>query len=471
MAKWWKVGAILLAGCWLPATAQAQWSLFGKKTSKQDEPPPAFSTGPEQKEPEFCPDPRSVQPGAPQFCPAPSDGPQTAFLPCNEEDRTAFCDYKYPEPDPLCFWIKGEYLNWWAQKQNLNTVLATTSATPSLVNNFGAFGQTGTELLYGPQSIDVGRLQGGRATGGFCLGFLPPVEVSGFWLNRNNGLFSAFSDGSPGSQVLARPILASQIGQENVFLAAFPDAVAGGIVIKSTFNLWGTDSNMFFNVCTSDVAFFDVLLGYRYAELRESLQIANTLSPVEAGIAVPFNHTAGGIGPGHSTVAFDQFATINRFNGGQLGIRAGLSAWHLSLMADAKLALGSTNYEVNIAGTSSLVTPTTPFRGPVTVPGGVLALASNSGSATANDFTIIPELDINLGYQIHRSVRLFAGYSVFYWSSVVRPANQVTNVVDSRQAPTDFGFVPGFRGSMPIQPMSRTDFWAQGFNFGILIGY
>jgi hypothetical protein len=473
MAKWWKVGAILLAVCWLPADVHAQFTLFGigKKTSQQQEPPPAFNNGPEPKEPEFCPDPRSVQPGAPEFCPAANGGPQTPFLPCNEEDRTAFCDYKYPEPEPLRFWVKGEYLNWWAQKQNLTAVLATSSSAPSLLNNFGALGQTGTEVLYGPQAIDLGRLPGGRVTGGFCCGLLPPIEVSGFWLNKNNNLFSAFSDGSDASPLLARPVNTSQTGQESVFLAGFPDTIAGGIVIKSNFNLWGTDANMFFNICSSDMAFVDVLLGYRYAELRESIQISNTATPVEAGIAVPFNGTAGGVGPGNSTLAFDQFATMNRFNGGQFGLRTGLSAWRMSLIADAKLALGSTSYNVNIGGASYVVNSTTPFRGPISAPGGVLALASNSGLATANDFTIIPEFDLNVGFQLHRSVRLFAGYSIFYWSSVVRPANQISNIIDSRQAPTDFNFVPGFRGSVPIQPMNRTDFWAQGFNFGVLIGY
>jgi hypothetical protein len=473
MAKWWKVGAVLLgsvllAGWWLPAAARAQFfTLFGKKASQQD-PPPAFSSGPEQKEPEFCPAPGNVPPGTPEFCPAPS-GPQTPFLPCNEEDRTAFCDYKYPEPEPLCFWVKGEYLNWWAQDQKLSTVLATTSASPNLTSNFGALGQSATEILFGPQSIDLRHLPGGRVTGGFCLGFLPPIEISGFWLNKNNDLFSAFSNGGRSAPVLARPVLATQTGQESVFLAGFPNEVAGSLLFKSNFNLWGTDTNMFFNICSSDVAFIDFLLGYRYAELRESWQLANSAAPVNPNIAIPFD--GGAVQPGNSTTALDQFSTVNRFNGGQVGVRAGLSAWRCTLMADAKLALGSTNYNETISGNSFLITPTTPFRGPMTAPGGVLALASNSGTATTNEFTIIPEFDINLGYQIHRCVRVFAGYSIFYWSSVARPANQISNVIDSRQAPTDFNFVPGFRGTVPIESINRTDFWAQGFNFGILIGY
>jgi hypothetical protein len=472
MAKWWKVGAILFAAIWLPAEARAQFRLFGKSTSQQQEPAPAFSNGPEPKAPEFCPDPKSVMPGGPDFCPAPNDCPQTPFLPCNEEDRTAFCDYVYPEPSPLTFWLKGEYLIWWAQKQQLSSVLATTSLAPNLADNFGALGQTATVPVYGPQTIDLGQLRGGRVTAGLCLGFLPPIEISGFWLNKNNPLFAAYSDGGLGGPLLARPILAAQLNQESVFLSGFPDRVAGAIVIKSTFDLWGTDANMFFNICSSDMAFVDLLLGYRYAELRESIQINSSATSVEANIGIPFNNAPGGVGPGNATAVFDQFSTLNRFNGGQFGVRTGLNVWRCSLMADAKLALGSTNYSVNIAGSSSLVTPASPFRGSTTLPGGVLALASNSGNFTTNDFTIIPELDVNLGFQLHRSVRLFAGYSIFYWSSVVRPANQISNVIDSRQAPTDFNFTPGFRGSVPSEAsINRTDFWAQGFNFGILIGY
>jgi hypothetical protein len=466
MAKW-KIGAVmpacLLACTLLPARGQAQLALFGKKSA--EDPPPAFSNGAPQKQPEFCPAPGSVPPGTPDFCPPPQGPPQTPFLPCEDEDRTAFNDYA-PAESSLCAWVKAEYLNWFMRRANPSDILATTSTAPNISNNFGALGQPNTVVLLGDQEIWLGHLQGARITAGLGIGPLP-LEVSGFFLDKNNTLFSGFSNGSPRSPVVARPVELAQTGAESAFLVGFPGVAAGTLTVRSTTNLWGIDPNLFLPLADTGVLTLDCFAGYRYLELRESLQILNTLSSSVAPL--PFNGRF--VGVGNSTAAFDQFSTDNRFNGGQIGARAGLTFGPVNFSVDGKIGLGCNSEVVNIAGESSVTTPISAFRGLTTVPGGILAVASNSGRTTRDQFAFVPELDVNLGVQIMRTVRIFAGYDILYWSRVVRPYSQINNVVDTRQVPTDLGFIPGFKGMFPAPPFNRTDFWAQGFSVGLLIGF
>ena len=77
----------------------------------------------------------------------------------------------------------------------------------------------------------------------------------------------------------------------------------------------------------------------------------------------------------------------------------------------------------------------------------------------------------NVGFQLFRSVRLFGGYSFLWWTNVVRPGDQLNNSIDSRQIPTNGDFVPGFVGTSPGRSFTTTDFWAQGYSFGVLIGF
>jgi hypothetical protein len=60
-----------------------------------------------------------------------------------------------------------------------------------------------------------------------------------------------------------------------------------------------------------------------------------------------------------------------------------------------------------------------------------------------------------------------------YWASVVRVADQIDRVVDTRQSPTSPNFVlpAGTTGSRPIAPLQDTDFWAHGINVGIRVDY
>ncbi|HMF17549.1 MAG TPA: BBP7 family outer membrane beta-barrel protein [Gemmataceae bacterium] len=465
MANGWKIAAILMLAALAPAQVRAQFLFFGKK-KPADDPPPAFSSGPAPQDPQFAPDPKSVPKDAPQFCPPPGSDPHTPFVPVEEENRNAFLDYKTSEPAPLMLWFKADYLLWHLKRENMGAILVTTDTAPNSSTDFGALGQAHTVVLLGNNDFSNGTFNGGRLTAGFCPGFLMPIEVSAFAMQHSRSLFTASSLGGSNDPVLARPVFASQGGGESVFLGGFPGLAAGDISVIANTNLWGLDANAYFGVVDTDVLNVDFFLGYRYQELRENVLIFNSLTALDS-LVIPFNDTV----PGVSTVnRYDQFGTQNRFNGGQLGMRSALHFGRVALMLDGKLALGETRETINIFGTSSSPNAETAFRGLPVSNGGVLAVPSNSGIHSKQEFGYIPEVDLNLGFQVTRSVRLFSGISWMYWNHVVRPGDQITNVIDTRQVPTS-NFFNSQSVTQPPFPFHKTDFYAYGFNFGILIGF
>ena len=66
------------------------------------------------------------------------------------------------------------------------------------------------------------------------------------------------------------------------------------------------------------------------------------------------------------------------------------------------------------------------------------------------------------------------GYDFLYWSSVVRPGDQIVPEASAgAKTPPPFGQVPTFPGfgpgaaPVPPVPYQTSSFWAQGLNFGI----
>ena len=101
---------------------------------------------------------------------------------------------------------------------------------------------------------------------------------------------------------------------------------------------------------------------------------------------------------------------------------------------------------------------TEPTQAPVTSPGGFLAQASNSGQYQRNQFTMVPELGINVGFDLTPRLRLVGGYSLIYWSAVARTGDQI-------DLNLTFPTVTGIRS--PEFRFAMTDYWAQGLNLGI----
>ena len=90
---------------------------------------------------------------------------------------------------------------------------------------------------------------------------------------------------------------------------------------------------------------------------------------------------------------------------------------------------------VNIDG-QTIIIESLPDDG--TIPGGLLAQMSNIEEFQRDDFPVVPELGVTLGYQLTSSLRLLLGHSFIYWSRVARPGDQIVLDLNKDFLPSAF---------------------------------
>jgi hypothetical protein len=194
----------------------------------------------------------------------------------------------------------------------------------------------------------------------------------------------------------------------------------------------------------SDTSRFDYLIGYRHAHLFDRIRVDDSITFLAGD---PSGATAGAV-----QTRFDQFRTINQFDGLDLGIKGWWSRnGCLALTGFAKTAIGATNNTVTNNGT----TTTTVSRTSTTVAGGVLTRPSNIGHQSVQDFGTVTEVGLGLQWRPACYWNFNLGYSWLYWNQVARAGDQIDTTVDTTQATNN----PAFR-------FHTTSFWAQGINGG-----
>jgi hypothetical protein len=164
-----------------------------------------------------------------------------------------------------------------------------------------------------------------------------------------------------------------------------------------------------------------------------------------------------------ATAAFeDSFRTQNFFYGPQIGARGGLRFGKLSADLTAKIAMGVTSEFISINGARATNT-----GGAITTAlGGLYAQPTNIGRRNNNEFAVVPEVTLQVGYNFTPNIKVFVGYTFLYISSVARPGDQVDPVINVSQITP-----PAFGPARPAPIFREGDFWAQGLNFGVEFTY
>jgi hypothetical protein len=359
-------------------------------------------------------------------------------------------------------WVEAEYLLWWTKDGPLPAPLVASGPPES----FGTLGMGGV-AVFGGRPLDYGAASGGRLAVGAWLDDQRNlgIEFGGFMLEQRAVGFSARSDAS-GSPVITRPLINALDGTETVQFVAFPDAFAGGIAVTSESKLWGADVNVLTTVARRSGFEASLLAGFRYLDLSESLTVLQSSQVLEDGV---FGFKGQTVLTPNSVATFDAFRTHNHFYGGQLGARAAFCWERFSADLNAKVGLGWTEEVLSIAGSSTLL----PAGGaPQTTSGGVLALATNSGRGTHNEFAVVPEVGVKLGYRIIDSLTAYVGYNFLYWSDVIRPGDQIDRRINPTQLPTSLQFTqPPTGPALPAALFQRGDYWAQGITFAVVFAY
>jgi hypothetical protein len=352
------------------------------------------------------------------------------------------------------WYLRAEYLLWWTKDDRVPPLV--TTSTP---DDQGIVGRPSTRVLFGGDGLDQNPRSGGRFTAGYFLDDCGDkfFEVSGFFLGQRSARFTANSAMNP---ILARPFFNLNGGAESSQTVASPGISTGSINVNAPSNLWGLQANLGCNLgCGCNYA-VRLLGGFRYLDLDESLTITENIQGL-GGAPPPFTNA--------SISVFDRFATHNQFYGGQAGLEGRYRAGRWSLDGRFTLALGGTHQSLTIDGMETIVSPDGTVR---MFRGGLLALPSNIGHFSQNRFSVVPEVGINLGYQLTDRLRAYAGYNFLYWSNVLRPGEQIDRVLDITQIP-NFAppGTPSAGQNRPRVSFKESDFWAQGITFGLEFTY
>jgi hypothetical protein len=94
-------------------------------------------------------------------------------------------------------------------------------------------------------------------------------------------------------------------------------------------------------------------------------------------------------------------------------------------------------------------------------------LPTNIGTRTNSEFTVVPELTLNAGYEFKPGVRAFVGFNLLYWSNVVRPGDQIDRGIDVSFIPNAPMGIPATNQIRPAPVIVDSDLWLLGLNFGL----
>lgn len=373
-------------------------------------------------------------------------------------------------PNELRNWVTLDYLYWWVQGSQ-TPALITTSPQGTPLNQAGILGQPGTSVLFGNTRVDDDGRSGGRLRFGRWLDDCGNVGFSGeiFGLENASSNYVINSDGNP---ILARPFFDASTNMQNRQIDAYPGVIQGGKVIDTRSSLLGAGATGLCNLsrccwCCTDADCggcghsyrqsrrVDFLVGYRFLRLDDDFSFN------ESAVIVNPNALGIPVAAGTRLDVSDVFETENIFNGGELGLQWQRRSGRWSLDILTKVALGNTRQKVTING-QTLVN--VPGVSPATLPGGFLALPTNIGTHDRDEFSVIPEFDVNFGFALTENFRIRFGYTFIYWTNVLRATEQIDTVINPTQFPLAGGLVGPAR---PEVLFNDSDIWIQGLNAGL----
>ncbi len=347
-------------------------------------------------------------------------------------------------------WFGAETLLWWGQKRDVPPLL--TTAGPGVLPVAGNPGVT--TVVGGPDNgIDSGLMPGYRLSGGMYFGCEKRVGVSGrvFGLYRTNDTTTRAGDGL--NQSVGLPIFNTLNGQNDAYLVAFNNGVpvaTGTASINSKLSLLGAEPSLRFLVSGSRDHQIDLLGGYTYLRLKDSLAINSTSTDTFTGNLIP---------NGTVFTTSDLIAAENTFHGGHIGLSSTVSKNRVSLTTLTKVALGNMHQTGSISGTTGVQAPNA--VAPTVTQGGIYSQQSNIGTVARDSFAFIPELGVKGGLRIRNNLSLTCGYTFLYISKAALAGNQIDRNIDLTQAQG------GAAAAQPAFNYRDGSQWFQGVDLGL----
>ena len=377
-------------------------------------------------------------------------------------------------PDYACgpagaAWVRAEYLYWRSAGMSIPSLVSTSpAATP--IEQAGILGEPGTQTLVGAEDVLADRRGGGRVRVGLWLGPARVWGIEGDYLVLNNLNYEVAQDSSlNGVDVLAQPFFNihplddlgnPQVPGEDAYLLAYPQLSDGAVQVRASTSMRSASLHLVRflgcrdfpqeTTCGPGCAYYsrvNLLLGFQFMEFEENLSVLSQTQP---------------IGSIERWAVSDQFDTTNDFQGGEIGFhwQAQRHVWTFDLLG--RVAVGNVHQLVNISGQT---VHTDPGGTETLLAGGLLAQRTNSGIHERNVLGLIPQAQATVGVFLTPQLRFTLGYSLIYWTNVVRPTDSIERDLNPQLLPPES--VPFSGPERPEFAFRHQDFWAQGFHAGL----
>jgi hypothetical protein len=336
----------------------------------------------------------------------------------------------FPEPPTLPpGWLSAEFL-FWSTRGVTPPPLVTTGPATGAFGTTGLLGQPDTQVLFGGSRTLTQYRPGFRVEAGAYFGESHDYGLSGrfYFLGR---AAEGIVGGASGSNVVNVPQFAAANGGvvQTPLYVGFPGRSLGVVSASTSTDFLGADLNLRRGLFVGEGSRFDLLVGYRYMHLADTL-------------GVGFDTAALGTTPAARTTGGDVLNSGNNFHGLQVGVGGGSRAGRFSFEAQALLALGVTADDVSYSRTRVNSTGA--------VPNTATAVQTNEVLQAAH-FGVVPEVGVKVGWHPWEHVRLTLGYNYLYWSAV-------------RRAQDQFNLTPALQSQ-------STGFWAQGATWGMEVRF
>ncbi|MBY0589389.1 BBP7 family outer membrane beta-barrel protein [bacterium] len=386
------------------------------------------------------------------------------------EDSVDDCEVPVSVSCGLCppgrLWARKEVLLWWMDGQG-TPPLVTTSPNGTPGSQAGVLGQPGTQVIFsGPLNDDFN--VGGRFQAGYWLDKCNTIGIQTgfFFLGQNSSSYTASSDGS---SIIARPFndVRPSLNAQNSELVSFPGALSGSVGVDSTTSILGGNialrkllccKNSCAPACASTncnvpgvyCCRWDCISGFQYFRLADNVSISENLTALNSGPAVP----------GTNIRLNDRFNTQNNFYGYDIGTVGSCYRGRWFLEGLFSIGIGAVQRTALISGNT---TTTVPGGSRTVSNGGLLAQPTNIGQYDDTQFSVMPQVGLNVGYQVCKYARVFAGYTFLGITGIARAGEQIDPVLNSTQL--GGGTLAG--SSRPAFNWNDSFFWAQGVNIGL----
>lgn len=349
------------------------------------------------------------------------------------------------------FWMSGEYLYWWVKNSPIDVPLITENNNPMAL---GIITEPGTKIIFGQGSnintFNFGAFNGGRITVG---GWIDPcytfgLEASSFGLSKQKSSYSASSVNN--RVTINVPFYSTQSSffstqpTENVLINRLPTTInVSNTMQPSSFQLSGL-----YNLKDKIQFPLVFILGMRYININEDLNLTASI----------YNTP---LVPNSIVNVEDNFSTKNDFYGIQLGGRSHFTYCHLIFDTSITVAIGKIYQTLVVDG------QTTINNRVIIQPIGLFSEPTISGTHRNNEFGLLPELSLKIGYEINRYICPYFAYNFIYLNNIIQPGKQIDRNINQSQNPLLGGTGVLSGAAAPVAKFNNSNLWMQGVSAGI----